>query len=352
MELLAPNLRPFVTEYKTFRDVFLQNLTLASSVNIGVGFITADSLNDIERYISACSISHFTLLIGMHYFTNFTHKEYDAACSLNEYLSNKMIGEVRLVNTFKFHGKLYSFETKDGVITSILGSDNLSSIVDSKSTRVYDISAFFTEQKEAKQINDIIVKLSETCSQNILSLPINKFNENNGVLDGIIDVEKLSMPELSRITTSLTNTKLNLPLKTLEDDAGKSNLNCYLGKGRKNVNSIVIPRDWYEVELITPASIYQNPEFPKKEQNNGCFTVITDDGYKFDCKVSGDNSKNLRSQNDLKILGRWIKGRLENCGALTLGSPVTRAVLQKYGRNTITMTKTRNSNEWYFDFQP
>ena len=76
----------------------------------------------------------------------------------------------------------------------------------------------------------------------------------------------------------------------------------------------------------------------------------TDDGWSFRCKVSGDFSKNLRTDDDLKILGKWIKGRLENAGALKAGEMCTDATLAKYGRSDIKLTKISGSNDWYLDF--
>ena len=78
--------------------------------------------------------------------------------------------------------------------------------------------------------------------------------------------------------------------------------------------------------------------------------MVTDDGWSFKCKVSGDSSKNFRSEGDLKILGKWLKGRLENAGALKVGDPVTEDTLRLYGRDTFTLTKTERYGIWYLDF--
>ena len=84
------------------------------------------------------------------------------------------------------------------------------------------------------------------------------------------------------------------------------------------------------------------------------FRVITDDGFSFMCQVNGGEeglwNKNLRSSNDLTILGKWIKGRLENDDVLKVGDVITDNTLQRYGRQTITMTKINNSNDWFLDF--
>jgi hypothetical protein len=88
-------------------------------------------------------------------------------------------------------------------------------------------------------------------------------------------------------------------------------------------------------------------DYPKNEQ----FWVITDDGYKFECTTSGDYSKNFRSALDLKILGRWIKGRMENRRVLKTGEKVTDETLTNYGRDSMSLTKTKMPNTWYLDFK-
>ena len=80
------------------------------------------------------------------------------------------------------------------------------------------------------------------------------------------------------------------------------------------------------------------------------FTVITDDGWQFQCKTSGDFSKNFRSENDLQILGKWIKGKLENSGALEVGDLVTEETLRQYGNDTITLRSTSLPNTWLLSF--
>lgn len=67
-------------------------------------------------------------------------------------------------------------------------------------------------------------------------------------------------------------------------------------------------------------------------------------------QVSGDYNKNFRSEGDLKILGKWLKGRLEAKGVLAVGDPVTQQTLNAYGRSTFTLTKTNKPNLWYLDF--
>jgi len=72
---------------------------------------------------------------------------------------------------------------------------------------------------------------------------------------------------------------------------------------------------------------------------------VTEDGYKFDCKRQGDYGKNFRSCHDLKILGRWIKGHMEEDGALQIGTPVTDDTLRKFGKNKLVFEK-KDDNVW------
>ncbi len=107
------------------------------------------------------------------------------------------------------------------------------------------------------------------------------------------------------------------------------------------------PRPWYEVELIVSNTITKQDGYPFHQT----FTVITDDGWQFQCKTSGDFSKNLRSENDLKTLGKWIKGRLEVSGCLKTGEMITPEVLQKYGNDQFELRSTDKPDLWLLSFK-
>nr|WP_274572534.1 restriction endonuclease PLD domain-containing protein [Neisseria sp. 3986]MDD9326481.1 NgoFVII family restriction endonuclease [Neisseria sp. 3986] len=127
----------------------------------------------------------------------------------------------------------------------------------------------------------------------------------------------------------------------------KSNLNCFFGKGRRDKRGFVKPRSWYEVELIVSNEITRQDGYPREQT----FTVITDDGWQFSCKTSGDFAKNLRSENDLKTLGKWIKGRLEVSGCLKTGQMVTDEVLREYGNNQFELRSTDDPNIGLLSFK-
>ena len=348
MDLLLSNYPPLKTSYNTFFFVFYSLLPKAKRLDIAVGYITADSLIELKKIIELNDINLVNLTIGMHYLEHFTKVQYNAAVSLNSFLSENHIGEVRLVTPFRFHGKLYSFSNDIGPYAGIIGSNNLGSIVEGGS-RIYESSALFTSAQDAKTINDFIQKLVVTSTTNIKDLEIDVFNESNQLLEGHEFVQKVKPEKMAKVLASLSDIHFDIPIKGYEV-SGKSNLNVFFGKGRQSPNGLVKPRHWYEVEIIVPKDVTSQPGYPQSKTETAEFNVITDDGWEFKCKVSGDYSKNFRSEGDLKILGKWLKGRLENAGVLKVGDPVTIQTLLDYGRNTFSLIKTKIENTWFLDF--
>ena len=351
MDFLHSNFPPMRTGCKTFADTFYDLLPETAKLDIVVGYVSTDSLAELQKINT--NIHKVNLTVGMHYFEHFTKVQYNAAIQLNEFLTGNDLGEVRLVTAFRYHGKLYSYSNLSAPFAGIVGSNNLSGIVDG-GTRVYESSLLLREKPAVDEMNKFICQLSQTASKRISELEIDTFNTENPVLDGQESVIKLTNEAVVEAMVNKSDIEFHIPVKT----EAKSNLNCYFGKGRENTRThLVKPRHWYEVELIVPLSVRSQAEYPKghpKTEEPMQFEVITDDGYSFMCQVNGGEeglwNKNLRSSGDLTILGKWIKGRLENAGVLKTGEPVKDETLKSYGRNTITMTKLINSDKWYLDF--
>lgn len=351
MPFLYSNLPPMKTRNPSFSETFYSLMTEATRMDIAVGYITADSLVELKQTAAYnAKIETLNLIIGMHRWDKFTQVEYNAAIALNEFLRKENRGEVRLVTPFRFHGKLYSYSNANGAFAGIVGSNNLGSIVDSR-TRTYEVSSLIQEQPYASEMLKFIERLSADASENLADVGITEFKKHNPLLEDHENVAPVDSAKLADVLSSLTATSFEIPLVKNGDVPQKSNLNAYFGKGRLVANKGVMqPRHWYEAELIVPSSITQQSGYPKKDTENATFIVVTDDGWKFSCKVSGDYSKNLRSEDDLKILGKWIKGRLENAGALEIGQPVTAETFKRYGRDSFTFTQTKMPNLWYLNF--
>lgn len=346
MELLFSNYPPLKTRCLTFYDAFIRTLSRADALDIAVGYVSADSLAELGRMVEENGISRLTLTIGMHYIDKFTKPQYNAAMRLNDFLLSNHCGEVRLVTPFRFHGKMYLGSKQQTPFAGIIGSNNLSSIVEGGDS-IYESSILLDDAHTVVSMKQFIDQLNQRATQRISDCEITEFNVVNHVLEGQEGVEQISQAELIHAWAKKTDISFEIPIKTEE----KSNLNAYFGKGRENrQNGVILPRHWYETELIVPVDITRRPHYPQERTPQAIFDVITDDGYKFKCKISGTNSKNFRSEGDLRILGRWLKGRMENDDVLRSGEMVTESVLNAYGRKTLTFTKTTTPNLWLLDF--
>lgn len=351
MELLFSNFPPMRMPRQTFFSAFTDLFMASTEMDIAVGFITQESLGELYRLVEANQQTNLRLAIGMHYYDKFSRPEYNAAMHLNTFLRDNHRGEVRLVTPFRFHGKMYVGRNNGRTIGGIIGSNNLSGIIE-HGPRVYEASILIDEERHAHQMDTFVSQLIATSTSNIADLEITNFKETNPVLNGHENVSRVPPQEQTRAHDNLIRElSFELPLSTTETAPG-SNINACFGPGRLcRRNGLVKPRPWYEAEIIVPARIARRPGYPISDTPEAEFYVITDDGWKFPCKISGQNNKNFRSKDDLQILGKWLKGRLEDAGILQVGEPVTRAMLEAYGRDTVTLTKTAYNDYWYLDFE-
>lgn len=99
--------------------------------------------------------------------------------------------------------------------------------------------------------------------------------------------------------------------------------------------------------MIVSTKFLSADGYPKQKE----FTVITDDGWQFECNTTGQNGKNFSSKGDQTIFGKWIKGRLEATDCLRTGEPVTEETLRKYGNDHIELRSTDNPNIWLLSFK-
>ncbi len=341
MNILLSNFNPVKFDnVVSGRDNFMKNLALSDLVRIGSGYISADALIELLRTVEINNKPAIELLIGMHWFDGFTKTQYNAALTLHNFLIANQLGFVKLSRAMKFHGKIYSFHKDDKPFSCMLGSSNLSSLL--SANKIYEIDYSLSTLQEILTADNYLQQITSKLGTNLDELVIENFNEYNPLLDDQYGVEKVSQQEVSLLFLDVHEYTFKIPIKT----EPKSNLNVFFGKGRENARHFITPRPWYEVELIVSNSITSRNGYPRLRT----FTVLTDDGWKFNCKTSGDYSKNFRSEDDLKILGKWLKGKLENSGALKIGEPVTKKVLDLYGSHNLELLSTSNPDIWLLKF--
>ncbi|MDD6976935.1 MAG: NgoFVII family restriction endonuclease [Prevotellaceae bacterium] len=332
MELLLTK-NPIVESLglRSTKDLVVKHINKATSFNIATGFITNDSIAELQSIVAYKGSSMtLNLFIGMNYLDGFTKIQYNAINELNEILHAIGTGKIYLSPKALFHGKMYSFYEDSDCIGSFVGSSNLGSFLDKSAS--YIESDIYFEGSEGIGINDNITKIINCLGQEFDDIPaITKFkNPEIQVLKGYDHVTEVTPEQLELYKDMRTGTIAHIPFKT----DPKSNLNTYFGAGK--IKNRYSPRGWYEVELILNKGTEAANLLPTGES----FTVITDDGYSFNLSRQGDYYKNLRSDSNLKILGRWIKGRMENDGALEIGKPITQETIDRFGKSQMVFEET------------
>lgn len=333
MELLLTK-HPIVESIglRSTKDLVVKYINQATCFNIATGFITNDSIAELQSIVAFKKAGMtLNLFIGMNYLSGFTQVQYNAVAKLNEMLHEIGAGRVYLSTKILFHGKMYSFWNQSSCLGSFVGSSNLGSFLDKKAN--YIESDMYFAGEEGVEINTNISKIINCLGQEFDEVPaITRFRKPEiKVLKGYDHVTMVSSEQIELYKRMRTGVVAHVPFKTNP----KSNLNAYFGAGK--VKDKYSPRGWYEVEIILNKGTEAANLLPIGES----FIVVTDDGCSFSLSRQGDNYKNLRSDSNLKILGRWIKGRMENEGALEIGKPVTQETIDRFGKSQMVFEETK-----------
>lgn len=274
----------------------------------------------------------------MNYIEGFTKIQYNAVRSLNDMMADRGVGHVYLSPNALFHGKMYSFLANGDCQYAFVGSSNLGSFVGTTQNYIEADAVF--ENGEARLVNEKICEVMNRLGKTFSQLPEPELFLPNPteIFVNNLNVKKATDDDRAKAKVLARGPKVRIPFKS--DTARMSNLNTYFGKGK--VKGRFSPRGWYEVEMIIPVSVENRDLIPWDYENKlgELIKVITDDGYVFECGRQGTNGKNFRSSKDLKILGKWIKGHMENEGALEVGQLVTKDVLDRFGKHELVLQKT------------
>ncbi len=341
MELLIPKIKPIRLEHESFADTFGMLASDSDEVWITTGYISISSILFLKENIESDNLPPISLTVGMHAFDHFTQAQYDAVYSLADYVKATSLGQVQICTAFPFHGKIYSFRKNSKPFSAIMGSSNLTALEESR-LRIFEADIKLTEEPILRDISSLQSEIESKSTTPFLDWTPKKIKKTVAPISGLPDVQKVSK---STVLQTKNDSKAVFKLR-LKPEA-RSNLNVYFGKGRLNTRTgLIRPRPWYEIEVIVSSDITSNTGFPFKRE----FEVITDDGWRFMCKTSGDYSKNFRSEGGLIILGSWIKGRMEAAGALKVGELITKEHLKKYGTEHLILKSTSDLNLFYLSF--
>lgn len=357
MNLLYSNILPLeITEnQQTFTECFSEQLKKSDRVEIAVGYVSQASLKELEDMLTKYGVKNICLNIGMYFIEGMPEVSYHTAARINNKWCAAKIGEIRMVKSFKYHGKVYCFYKNGRPFSAIIGSANLGAIkLEAANLRQYETASITTELSEVQEIAAHIEKLkSAACSANIAditNMPL--IREANTALDGIELVTKLPPSNVDFYGSCNGQTRFILRLKVPKYEERfmndgrhytKSNINvCYAAPRSKRKS-----RDWYETQLTVGSEIYTMEGYPKKK----CpFFVVTDDGYYFKAHTTSDNNKQFSAVGDELIMGRWLKGRLAASGLVTPVNDtqldmerkgmITEEILAAYGSDCLTFKKT------------
>lgn len=334
---LAPIKVPGTRSYST---VYQEQLFESKQVFQCSGYVATDALVELRALLEQCNLlERFDFCIGMARFDGLTRDQITAVDALNQYLVDSGIGGVFVSVSMPVHAKVALFLGDKRSV--LLGSSNLSSLT--RATRQYEVDVLIKDDElledEIDSFFTLLANSSMPWLEVVSGIPL--IAAGTHPLVNLAGVERCEARSIFREEVLL---EFEIPIKTER----KSGPNVFFGKGRESKNGRIIKRPWYEVEFIVPKSITTLPGYPTEQAFPDGFRVVTDDGFSFECLSSGDYSKNLRSKGDLETLGRWLKGRLEQAGSLDPGEYVTETVLQKYGRNTVTLRFTK-SQQWTLD---
>lgn len=357
MKLLYSNIFPLgiKEDEETILDCFSEQIKKADRVDIAVGYVSNASLIELAKMVDECSISKICLNIGMYYIEGMPEGAYHTAIRINEKWMESNSGEIRIIKTMKYHGKVFCFYKEGKPFSAIIGSANLGVIkLEANNRRQYEIAAITEEVEEVLKIAQHIERLKQAnCSENIgkiNNMPL--IREKNMALNEVelvtsVPHSNVEFYERCKAYVSFF-LKLKVPKATERhiDDGKhytKSNINvCYAAPRSKRK-----PRDWYETQLTVGADVYRMDGYPEK---NKPFFVVTDDGYWFKAHTTSDNNKQFSAVGDELIMGRWLKGRLVAAGIVKpvndtskdterLGM-ITEEMLKEYGCDRLEFKKT------------
>ncbi len=360
MKVLYSNMLPLGIQdnQETIDECIRGQIQKADRVDIAVGYVSLSSLEELDRLVCDNKINRIALVIGMYYIEGMPEKTYHTAVRINKKWQDMGIGEIRIVRSLKYHGKVYCFYKNNTPFSAVIGSANLGVLkLEANNRRQYELCSLTEDIGEAAELAKIIERVkAPICSVNISEandMPL--IREHNVSLTGIDTVEELPKNDVELYRKHKTDITFTLPLKVpafaerFMDDKKhftQSNINVCYSLDTRNPKRPKA-RNWYEFQITVSKDIYDLPGYPEYKVP---FFIVTDDGFMFKAHTTSQNNKQLNAIGDEHILGYWLKGRIAASGLVTpvhdtqkdtdrLGM-ITKEMLEAYGCDSLTFTKT------------
>ena len=155
MKLLYSNILPLAVSEgeETIADAINNQMQLADRIEIAVGYVSRASLEELDLLVEKNNIKNICLNIGMYFIEGMPEGSYHTAIRINKKWQDMGIGEIRMVKSFKYHGKLYAFYKDNKPFSAIIGSANLGVIkLEANNRRQYEISTITEDISEVEEI--------------------------------------------------------------------------------------------------------------------------------------------------------------------------------------------------------
>lgn len=360
MKVLYSNMLPLGIQdnQETIDESIRGQIEKADRIDIAVGYVSLASLEELDRLVCDNKIKSIVLVIGMYYIEGMPEKTYHTAVRLNKKWQDMGIGEIRIVRSLKYHGKVYCFYKNNTPFSAVIGSANLGVLkLEANNRRQYELCSLTEDTAEASELAEIVERVkAPICSINISEvndMPL--IREHNVSLTGIDTVEELPKSDIELYRKHKTEVTFTLPLKVpafserFMDDKKhftQSNINVCYSLDTRNPKRPKA-RNWYEFQITVSKDIYELPGYPEYKVP---FFIVTDDGFMFKAHTTSQNNKQLNAIGDEHILGYWLKGRIAASGLVTpvpdtqkdtdRTGMITKEMLEAYGCDSLTFTKT------------
>jgi len=326
-----------------FDSTFHNQLKKSQNVRIASGYFSLDILQKYEPLLlEKAQQNQCKILLGMAFYEGLSQKQFSLVEKLNaKMITMKTDSGFYVTNGRKYHGKIFQLNNE-----TYLGSSNFSSS-GFKGNIEATVKCTKEQEKKINSFLDSLFSKEHSIKVENAKIPI------KGKVKLIGDKAKGTWETLKSHNIKETSPEVNLNEKVATYDLlelaehEKSNLNIFFGKGRENKKTkIIIPRPWYEFEIIAGKKITSSKGYP-----TGSFLAYTDDGFIIPMKTSGDYKKNLRSEGGLQVFGRWFKGRLEDSGVLNKFEQITPETLMEYGKTKLTLYKMKKEDCYYMRWE-
>lgn len=228
------------------------------------------------------------------------------------------------------HSKVYAWFKNDSPITGFVGSAN------------YSQRAFSVNQREVLVENDplkgksyfeSLLEDAKICTshdmEELVQTKRKRYQDRKAKQLELVEEQSELLPEirgLEAVKVSFLARTGNLPQR--------SGLNW----GQRPEEG----REPNQAYIRLSSKIYNSDFFPERATH---FTVMTDDGEILICTRAQDNGKAIQTPHNNSILGKYFRKRL----GISLGGPVLKSDLEKYGRSDIIFYKL-DDETFYMDF--